>query len=216
MRMFNVSIIIPVYYNEEDVAKLLMKLTQLNYNNIHPHLYIAITGCRDSFSDTFLDDYIKRYNKQSESIVPLFESISVLTETTLFNPSPLINSLISESDSSTDYICIIEPSTGVSDNDILQKFIQIDRDYDYKSLLGAVCSDAKQHKISNDNLIRWHVDEISIVRTMDGNGFNNGCLFIPFAVWKKFGGFSSREYTHEFTIRCHRNNHIAVYAEGIR
>lgn len=214
--MFNVSIIVPVYYDEESVASLLMKLTQLNYSNIHPHLCIAITGCRDSFIDTFLTDYIKRYDKKSEPSSPLFDSITVLTDTSLFNPSPIMNALIAESEHSIDYICVIEPSTGISNNDILQKFIHIDVEYDYKNLLGAICSDAKQHKISTDNLIHWCVDGISIIRTMDGNGFNNGCVFIPFVIWKKFGGFVSRDYTTEFTTRCHRNNHIVVYTEGIR
>ncbi len=214
--MCNVSIVIPVYYNEESVATLLMKLTQLNYTNINPHLCIAITGCRDSFGDSFLNDYIKRYDKKSDAIAPLFDSVTVLTDTSIFNPSPLLNSLISNSLNPIDYIFIIEPSVGINDNDILQKFIHIDSEYDYKSQLGAICSDNKQHKISIDNLIRWRVDDMSIVRSMDGNGFGNGCIFIPFTTWKKFGGFSSKDYTLEFSTRCYRNNHIVVYSEGIR
>lgn len=215
--MYKVGIIVPVYYSDEDVASCLMKLTQCNYHNIKPTLYIPITGARESFIKDFMATYMSSYSMESDTQTDaIFSSIELEFDDTTFDPIDMINGYIAEN-IDLDYVAIIEPKVGFENLNWLQEFVSIFNLYDYRRRLGALCTDNKTHNIYGENLIRWPVDgEHTIVRTLDGDGFGDGVLFTELHVWKLVKGFKGKKYTDNFAHSCFKNGYLMTYVEGVR
>ena len=213
--MYRLGIFIPVYYSEEDVAKCLMRLTELNYTGLKPSLFVCINGIRKSFESSFITDYIDTYSYSSnDPSAPIFEEVVTVTYDMTFDPSYLINGLIADHNE-LDCISVIEPKVNVHDLNIFQKYSELYELYDYRRNLGGLCTDNGTHNIVGD-IIRWSVENDTIIRSLDGDGFGNGVLFTERSTWYKVDGFKGREYTNRFPKHFFRKGYLVAYTEGIR
>lgn len=214
--MFNVVILVPVYYNEEAVAECLMQLTRCNYENIKPTLFIPVTGIRESFIDSFLSSYVEKYSKASDSsIYAMFEDIIPVFDDSSFDPSIMMNDIVSDHDE-FEYISIVEPQVQFESFNWLLDLISIDTNYDHIRGLGAICTNNKTHTMKTSDKIKWTVGDQDVIRSLDGGGFGNGIMLTTRVVWETVGGFTNKEYTNTFAISCFRNGHLVVYAEDVR
>ncbi len=213
--MYNLGIFVPVYYSEEEVAKILMRLTEMAYNGMRPSVFICVNGIRQSFRDTFIEDYVSKYSANSDNPVdPIFERVEVIYDDLTFDPTDMINNAISN-DPDMRYVAIIEPKSGIEDRECFSKFITIFNEYDFRRKLGGICTDTGMHHMGGDH-IRWQVERNIVVRSLDGDGFSNGVLMTERNTWKKVNGFSGKEYTNEFSKKCFRHGFLLTYAEGIK
>lgn len=214
--MYKVAIIIPIYYNEEEVAACMMKLTQCNYDGIIPTLYLPVTGIRSSFRDSFITNYISLYNGNSgnNSDSAIFNDIIPILDESIFDPTFMMNDIISNGD--FEYIAIIEPSISFESLNWLHDLISIYVNYDYKRGLGAICTNNRSHTLKKTDNIKWYVDDWSIIRSLNGDGFGNGVMLTHIDKWNIVGGFNNKNYTNTYAISCYRNGCIVVYAEDVR
>lgn len=214
--MSKLSIFIPVYYSEEEVARCLMRLTELNLTGINITLHICINGIRSLFEDTFLKDYVSRYNKSSVQTAnntsqSSVGNIIVCTDDLTFSPLGLINDTIQEDDS-IEYISILEPSYCLESEDIFIKLISLFTD---NSEISGISTDSNSHNVRGD-LIRKNVNDMSIVNSIRGEGFSNGFLLTNRDSWSKNGGFRTRDYIDDFSKKSIRSGSLFGYVEGIR
>jgi len=213
--MYNLGIFIPVYYSEEDVASILMRLTEMQYDGIIPRLFICVNGMRGSFQNTFIKDYTSKYSANSDNPVdPIFDRIEVIDDDLTFDPTGMFNDIISD-DIDMRYIVVVEPKIGITDRECFSKFINIFNEYDFRRKLGGICTDSGDHHMCGDH-IRWQVDRDIIVRSIDGDGFSNGVLMTERNTWKSVKGFNGKDYTNEFAKKCFRHGFLVTYAEGIK
>lgn len=216
MTMYKVAIFVPVYYNEEAVATCLMKLTQCNFYEIEPTLILPITGIRESFIYSFLNKYVSTYNKISDDqIDAMFDRIITIYDNAIFDPTIMMNNFIDEHDE-FDYIAVVEPEPLFEDIDWLPKLINLFNEYDYNRKLGAICTNNKSHSVSSVDRIQWFINNHSIIRTINGEGFGNGIMLTEKDIWSLVNGFNGINYTNTYSKSCFRHGHIVVYSEEIR
>lgn len=221
MKIFNIAIAVPIYYREEKVRKCLESLLETDRENekykLNFKVGIGINGCNQVFLKYLTEVYASKLNFYG-------------MDRFLYIPSPfrnlgkpeIVNLLIKEMcrDFDINFVVSLDSDMVLIEHNWLLEMIDIFENWNESIDLGALAPMQLEHNCHQmGKPVVTEVCGHRVLGQLKNMGIAGGLFVIPYAVWKKIGGYRARRIfasdDGDFGIDCARHDLAIGVVEDI-